>query len=81
MQTPEELKQELTDHIYTRLGGDMVDVELDPRHYDLAIQRALSKYRQRSENSVEESYAVLELVPEQQTYIMPQETMSGWSAT
>ena len=76
MQTPEELKQELTDHIYTRLGGDMVDVELDPRHYDLAIQRALSKYRQRSENSVEESYAVLELVPEQQTYIMPQETMS-----
>jgi len=76
MQTAEELKQELVSHIYARLGGDMVDVELDPIHYDTSIQRALSKYRQRSSNAVEESYAVLELVAEQQTYILPEETMA-----
>ena len=76
MQTPEELKQELVNHIRLRLGDQMVDVELDPEHYDLSITRALSKYRQRSENAVEESYAVLELIAEQQTYILPQETMS-----
>lgn len=76
MLTTEELKQELVTHIYNRLGGGMVDVELDPEHYDTAIQRALSKYRQRAENSVEESYAILELVPEQQSYTLPNEVMS-----
>jgi len=76
MLTTEELKQELVVHIKTRLGEGMVDVELDPEHYDLAIKRALSKYRQRAANSVEESYAILELVPEQQSYILPQEVMS-----
>ena len=76
MQTTEELRQEVVDEIYSRLGGDMVDVELDPKHYDTSINRALSKYRQRSENSVEESYAVLDLIPEQQTYILPDEVIS-----
>jgi len=76
METTEELKQNLVTHIYERLGGGMVDVELDPSHYEMAIQRALSKYRQRANNSVEESYAILELVPEQQSYILPQEVMN-----
>jgi len=76
MQTTEELRQEVQDEIYSRLGGDMVDVELDPKHYDTSINRALAKYRQRSENAVEESYAVLDLVGEQQTYILPDETIS-----
>jgi hypothetical protein len=76
MDTTEELKQALVSHIGLRLGDGMVDVELDPAHYELAITRALSKYRQRSANSVEESYAVLELAPEQQTYTLPQEVMS-----
>ena len=76
MQTTEELKQELVSHIGLRLGDGMVDVELDPAHYELAINRALSKYRQRAANSVEESYAILELVPEQQTYTLPNEVMS-----
>ncbi len=76
MQTTEELKQDVVDEIYNRLGGDMIDVELDPKHYDTSIKRALAKYRQRSENSTEESYAVLELIAEQQTYILPDEVMS-----
>ncbi len=76
MQTTEELKQEVVNEIYLRLGGEMVDVELDPEHYDMAINRAFRRYRQRAENSVEESYAVLELVPEQQQYTLPNEVQS-----
>lgn len=76
MDTTEELKQELVSHIGLRLGEGMIDVELDPAHYELSINRALSKYRQRAANSTEESYAVLELVAEQQTYILPSEVMS-----
>jgi len=76
MQTTEELRQNLVDHIYSRLGGNMVDIELDPADYDLAINQALSKYRQRAQNSVEESYAALQLVPEQQDYVLPDEVMS-----
>lgn len=76
MLTTEELKQNLVEHIRLRLGGDMVDVELDPAHYDLAINRALTKYRQRAQNSVEESYASLQIIPEQQDYILPDEVMS-----
>ena len=30
-------RQELTKEIELSLGGGMVDVELDPEHYDLAI--------------------------------------------
>ena len=37
-----------------RLGGQMVDVELDPEHYELAIEKSIQKYRQRAENAVEE---------------------------
>ena len=42
---------------YTWCGG-MVDVELDPAHYSTALNKALAKFRQRSDNSVEESYYV-----------------------
>ena len=38
------------------LGDGMVDIELDPDHYDLAVDVALSKIRQRSENAVEEDF-------------------------
>jgi len=51
----------LIKEIELRLGGQMVDVELDPEHYDLAINKSFEKYRQRSENSVEESFILLEV--------------------
>jgi len=75
-QTEHELRQEIKQYIYNRLGGGMVDVELDQEHYDTAISQALSKYRQRSSNAMEESYGVLKLVPEQNVYVLPQEVMS-----
>jgi hypothetical protein len=51
----------------------MVDVELDKEHYDLAINNALIRFRQRADNSQEESYSFLSLVKEQQEYILPSE--------
>jgi len=51
----------------------MVDVELDPIHYETALNRALSVFRQRSDNSVEESYIFLNLQPDVNEYTLPQE--------
>ena len=62
------LKDDLVKEIELRLGGQMVDVELDPEHYDVAIKKSFEKYRQRSENAVEESFVLLTVVEEQNEY-------------
>ena len=31
-------KQEIFDYVFNSLGGGMVDVELDPAHYETAIK-------------------------------------------
>ena len=67
------LKQEVFDYVHAFLGGGMVDVELDPIHYNTALTKALTRYRQRSGNSVEESYITLKLVEDQNEYILPHE--------
>ena len=41
-------KQEVFDYVYALLGGGMIDVELDPIHYETALGKALSRFRQRS---------------------------------
>ena len=69
----ESKRAEITDYIRLRLADQIVDVELDPEHYNLAINQAMIKYRQRASNSQEESYAFLELLPETQEYILPRE--------
>jgi hypothetical protein len=66
-------KQEIFDYVHTMLGGGMVDVELDPIHYETALTKALGKFRQRSDNSVEESYVFLPLVIDQNDYTLPKE--------
>lgn len=71
--TPDLKRAEITDYIRLRLGDGIVDVELDKEHYEMAIKQALVKYRQRSSNAVEESYAFLDLLPETQEYVLPQE--------
>lgn len=64
-------RSKITKEIELRLGGQMVDVELDPEHYDLAIDKALEKYRQRSENAVEEDFYFFEVQTDQNTYKFP----------
>ena len=65
-------KQEVYDYVYTLLGGGMIDVELDPAHYETALDKALARFRQRSDNSVEESYLFMPTVEDQNTYVLPQ---------
>ena len=66
-------KQQVFDYVNAFLGGGMVDVELDPIHYETALTKALTKYRQRSENSVEESYVTIKLEEDQNVYTLPHE--------
>lgn len=76
MATLAELKQETFDYVRFTLGDGMVDVELDPSHYEQALKQAIIKYRQRSANSVEESFAFLDLQTDVNTYTLPTEIIS-----
>jgi len=73
--TVTSLRNDITDYIRLRLGYGMIDVEADKEHFDNGIKQALIRYRQRSSNSVEESYAFLDLYPETQEYILPNTIM------
>jgi hypothetical protein len=66
-------RNDIIDYIRLRLGDGIVDVEADKEHYDMGIKQAFVRYRQRSSNAVEESYAFLDLLPETQEYILPRE--------
>lgn len=65
----------LIDEIRMSLGNNQVDIELDPENYEFAITKALEKYRQLSSNSVEESYAFLEVNENQNVYYLGQEVI------
>jgi len=69
-------RNDIIDYVRFRLGDGMVDVEADKEHYEMGIKQGLIRYRQKSSNSVEESYAFLELTPETQEYILPPEVMN-----
>ena len=70
-----QLRNDIVDYIRLRLGDGIIDVEADKEHYDMGIKQAFIRYRQRSSNAVEESYAFLDLLPETQEYILPREIM------
>jgi hypothetical protein len=69
-------RQQVIEYIQTMLGSGMIDVELDPSHYNTAIDRALAKFRQRSSNSVEESFGFLTIQVDINEYILPKEVMN-----
>ena len=66
-------KQKVFNYCRTMLGEGMIDVELDPEHYETALERALGVFRQRSDNAVEESFAFLKLELDQNEYTLPDE--------
>ena len=76
MATLQELKTQIFDYVRFSLGDGLIDVELDPVHYEQAITASFFRYRARSSNSVEESYSFLELKMDTNTYQLPQEVMS-----
>ena len=73
MSSNDQAKQKVIEYCKTMLGDGMIDVELDPKHYETALERALGVFRQRSDNSVEESFAFLVLLEDQNEYQLPQE--------
>lgn len=73
MSQVDQAKQKVYDYCRTLLGDGMIDVELDPQHYEIALEKALGVYRQRSDGAVEESYLFLNLIEDQNEYILPQE--------
>jgi len=76
MATLQELKTEVFDYVRYTLGDGIIDIELDPIHYETALTQAIIRYRQRSANSVEESYSFLELIQDTNTYTLPNEVIS-----
>ena len=70
MTDSENQQQQVIDYVKLMLGSGMIDVELDPVHYTTAISRALRKFRQRSSNSVEESFAFLTLEADVNNYTL-----------
>lgn len=69
----DQSREQVYTYCKTMLGDGMIDVELDPIHYQTALDRSLAVFRQRSDNAVEESYAFLTLNQDQNEYILPKE--------
>jgi hypothetical protein len=69
-------RNKVFNYIRTMLGDGMIEVELDPVHYETALDRALNRFRQRSPNAVEESYLFLELIQDQNEYRLPDEVIT-----
>ena len=67
------LKEELFRNLRLRMGEGIVDVELDPEHYEAAYKYAVQVYRQRAQNATEEAYTLLTLQEHQDTYTLPKE--------
>lgn len=71
-----ELKQNLIDYCKLMLGDQIVDLELDPAHYEAAYQRTIGVYRQRANYAYEEAYIFMELIRDMNIYTLPQEVVS-----
>ena len=72
-QSLDELKEELFRNLKLRLADGMVDVELDPQHYEAAYQYAIKIYRQRAQNATIESYTLFKMEKNQNVYTLPSE--------
>lgn len=71
--TLDELKQALFQNASYRLGQGIIDLELDPQHYEAAYNYAIKVYRQRAENATAESYTLFTIEKNVDTYTLPQE--------
>jgi hypothetical protein len=69
----DELKQALFQNIRYRLGDGIIDLELDPQHYEAAYNYAIKVYRQRAQNATSESYTLFTIEKNVDTYTLPSE--------
>jgi hypothetical protein len=68
-----ELKQAVFENARLRLGGDIVDIELDPQHFEAAYNYTIKLYRQRAQNANIESYTLMTVIKNVYEYTLPQE--------
>lgn len=66
-------RQQMINEVRLMMGGQMVDIELDPDHYETAATLSFDRYRQRAGNSMEESYMIMRILYETNEYILPDE--------
>lgn len=71
-----QLKQNLIEYVKLQLGDQIIDLELDPSHYEAAYQKTIGTYRQRANNAYEEAYIFMELIDDLSIYTLPQEVAS-----
>lgn len=71
----QDSRSRLQKEIEMNLGGGLIDLELEPDHYDFAINKALDKFRTRSVHADEESFVFLDLQEGQMDYRLPNEVM------
>jgi len=71
--TLDELKEGLFNNLRFRLGDGMIDIELDPQHYEAAYNYAIKVYRQRAQAATEESYILMTIEKNVDTYTLPAE--------
>lgn len=69
-------KTDIFEYVKLSLGEGMTTLELDAAHYENALKQALARYRQRSSNSLEESYSFLELKTDKNVYTLPNEVIA-----
>jgi hypothetical protein len=75
-QTLDPLKKQLIEYVQLQLADQIIDIELDPAHYEAAYRRTIGVYRQRSQNAYEESYSFMQLINDTNEYTLPQEVVS-----
>lgn len=68
-----QLKQNLIEYVKLQLADQIIDLELDPAHYESAYQKTIGTYRQRAQNAYEEAYIFMELIQDVSIYTLPQE--------
>ena len=76
MATLDELKEQLFRNLRLRMGEGIIDLEIDPEHCEAAYNYAIKIYRQRAQNSTIESYTLMTIEKNKNSYILPQEFMN-----
>lgn len=69
----EEYKSALFQNLAFRLGDGIIDLELDPAHYQAAYNYAIKTYRQRAQNATIESYTLFTVEKNVYEYTLPSE--------
>jgi hypothetical protein len=68
-----QLKEGLFENLRLRMGGDIIDLELDPEHYEAAYNYTIKLYRQRAQNATVESYTLMRVEKNVEIYTLPSE--------